>query len=345
MFIYTTGDLLQSDAQALVNTVNCEGFMGKGIAYQFKLQYPDNFKEYQKACKNGSLRPGVLLPYSERNKLIINFPTKDKWRNPSKIEYIESGLDALIELISKLRIESIAIPPLGSGNGGLVWSQVRQLVETKLSRLELTTKIIIYEPSKAYSSRPVQEPKLSTSALVLMDIKQQLSIFNKLRLQKAAYFTNIFLHKAYFKFEKHQYGPYNYAIDLISKDIKAYQSFHELKSTAQARDILYKKIISKSVDSKLSELSSAIKRACDFVNGVTTDHELECLATVCFIVERNYGISSKSIVNEFLAWSEDKASRFNESEIIAAINTLYDAEIFEKSLEGFVLMNPITKHE
>ena len=94
MFFYTTGDLLQSDAEALVNTVNCEGYMGKGIAYQFKLKFPNNNKDYVKACKNGTLRPGKLHVYKESEKIIINFPTKDKWREKSRMEYIEDGLDA-----------------------------------------------------------------------------------------------------------------------------------------------------------------------------------------------------------------------------------------------------------
>ena len=99
MFFYTTGDLLQSDAEALVNTVNCEGYMGKGIAYQFKLKFPNNNKDYIKACKSGVLRPGKLHFYREAGKIIINFPTKDKWREKSQIKYIEDGLDSLILLI------------------------------------------------------------------------------------------------------------------------------------------------------------------------------------------------------------------------------------------------------
>ena len=89
MFYYKTGDLLKNEAEALVNTVNCEGYMGKGIAYQFKLQFPDNNKDYIKACKNGKLQPGKLHFYKEHEKIIINFPTKNKWREKSKIEYIE----------------------------------------------------------------------------------------------------------------------------------------------------------------------------------------------------------------------------------------------------------------
>lgn len=95
MFFYVTGNLLKSDAEALVNTVNCEGYMGKGIAYQFKLQFPENNFNYIKACKSGYLRPGKLYCYREQGKTIINFPTKDKWREKSRLEYIDSGLGEL----------------------------------------------------------------------------------------------------------------------------------------------------------------------------------------------------------------------------------------------------------
>ena len=148
MIIYTTGDLLESSASALVNTVNCEGYMGKGIAYQFKLRYPNNNKDYIEACKTGKLTVGKLHYFNEDGKLIINFPTKDRWRANSKMQYIEDGLDELINLINDKDIKSIAIPPLGSGNGGLIWADVKVLIEQKLSVISKDVQIYIYEPSK-----------------------------------------------------------------------------------------------------------------------------------------------------------------------------------------------------
>lgn len=336
MFIYKTGDLLQSSADALVNTVNCEGVMGKGIAYQFKLRYPNNFKDYRHACQSGELRPGKLHYFSEDGKLIINFPTKDKWRNPSKMEYIESGLNELVPLIHELSIKSIAIPPLGSGNGGLIWSQVRKLIEDKLSETSKRTDIFLYEPSRAYVTRPVQEPHLSTSALVLMEIKSNLNKFSSIRLQKTAYFMNVFSHSQYFKFEKNKYGPYSHSIDIICQNIRAYQSFHE-KSTEDAKIILYRKLVSDSVDEKLSKLRPYIKESCDFANNYPKDHDLECLATVCYLVEKGQAISEQAIITAFLDWSEDKANRFQPSEISNALHILCDCGIVDKNLEGYYL--------
>lgn len=336
MFIYKTGDLLESPAEALVNTVNCEGYMGKGIAYQFKLRYPENFKDYQRACRSGELRPGKLHYYSEDGRLIINFPTKDKWRNPSKMEYIETGLRELEALIYRLSIKSIAIPPLGSGNGGLVWARVRMLIEDRLKVISKETDIYLYEPSKAYVTRPVQEPVLSTSALVLMEIKAGLNIFSSLRLQKAAYFMNVFSHSQYFKFKKHKYGPYSHSIDVISRNIKAYQSFHE-KNSEEAKAILYKKIISSTVDEKLNSLLPYIELACKFVNEFPNNHDLECLATVCYLVETEQMRSEGEVVDSFLGWSEDKANRYHKEEIVDALQILYDRGIIDKNLEGYYL--------
>ena len=119
--------------------------MGKGIAYQFKMRFPEMNAEYVKQCKSHKLRPGILHTYFEGTKLIVNFPTKDKWREKSKMDYITSGLDALVTLIKEKQIPSIAIPPLGSGNGGLIWSEVKQLIIEKLSSLEDAVDIYVYE--------------------------------------------------------------------------------------------------------------------------------------------------------------------------------------------------------
>lgn len=146
MIKYMTGNLLKSSADALVNAVNCEGAMGKGIALQFKNAYPEMFKEYRKLCKKGKLHPGWLHTYTKSGKVIINFPTKDKWRNLSKLWYIERGLDELAALIPKLPIKSIAIPALGCGFGGLDWKIVRELIEKKLARVSDAVDIYLYEP-------------------------------------------------------------------------------------------------------------------------------------------------------------------------------------------------------
>lgn len=337
--IYTTGDLLKSNTEALVNTVNCEGYMGKGIAYQFKLKFPLNNEDYIKACKSGELTIGKVHHYIEHDKIIINFPTKDKWRANSKIEYIDKGLDSLISLINELNIQTISIPPLGSGNGGLIWSDVKKLIEKKFSVCTGNLEVIIFEPSQNYIQRSSYEPKLSPSGLVLMRFKQLLNKFNTLRLQKAAYFMDVFSDTKYFNFKRHKYGPYDNSISIISRSIKEFQQYHNVKNIDESYTILYNKLISDTTINKLSLLDASIIRACKFVNLIESDHELECLSTVVYLVQEKGSLPLEDIIKEFKMWSEDKALRFSENEIQVAIEKMYDAGVFEKNLIGYQLSN------
>jgi len=152
MIHYQTGNLFESPAEALVNTVNTRGVMGKGLALQFKKIFPLNTRRYEEACKDGSIDIGKILVVRDHSpttgdKVIINFPTKKDWRRPSEYSYIESGLKDLIKVIREENIKSIAVPPLGAGNGGLDWQVVKQMVERHLSSVPID--IFIYEPSEA----------------------------------------------------------------------------------------------------------------------------------------------------------------------------------------------------
>ena len=141
MIYFKQTNLLQSDAEALVNTVNIVGIMGKGIALQFRETFDLNFKLYQKACKAGEVKIGKMFTTETGQltgtKYIINFPTKTNWRSNTKLEYISAGLDDLVKVIREKDISSIALPPLGCGNGGLDWKDVRPLIEAKLLPLSL----------------------------------------------------------------------------------------------------------------------------------------------------------------------------------------------------------------
>lgn len=145
MIIFKTGDLLKDDSQAIVNTVNCVGVMGKGIALQFKRAYPDNFKIYSDSCKRREVCIGRMLVVYTNDKYIINFPTKGHWRDKSKIECIKSGLKDLVCVIKDYNIKSISIPALGSGLGGLNWIDVKDIMYNELSKIE-NVDIFIYEP-------------------------------------------------------------------------------------------------------------------------------------------------------------------------------------------------------
>lgn len=337
MIIYTTGDLLKSSADALVNTVNCEGYMGKGIAYQFKMQFPNNNKDYVKACKTGELQIGKLHYFEEDGKIIINFPTKNKWRAKSKMEYVEKGLDELVKLIERKNIQSIAIPPLGSGNGGLIWNEVKSVIEKKLSAVDENVQILIYEPSQNYVSQPKAEPKLSLSGLVLMDIKDHLKKFDTLRLQKTAFYMDVFSGEQYFNFTRHKYGPYDNSIAIISRNIREFQKYHGVKNTQEAYGILYNKIVSNKVESQLATMQPFIKKAADYVNTFDTNHELECASTITYLLKENGTLSQDEIVTRFKQWSEDKASRFSEDDILTGIDKLQSSQIIANTLVGYEL--------
>ncbi|MDZ8081246.1 MAG: macro domain-containing protein [Nostoc sp. DcaGUA01] len=156
MFEFKQGNLLEEKTEALVNTVNCVGVMGKGIALQFKQAYPENFRLYEQACRVGKVQPGKMFTVATGSllnpKYIINFPTKRHWRNNSKIEDIQSGLVALVQEVQELGITSIAMPALGCGNGGLNWDEVKPLIESAFAQLP-DVQVIIFEPLPQNSTR------------------------------------------------------------------------------------------------------------------------------------------------------------------------------------------------
>jgi O-acetyl-ADP-ribose deacetylase (regulator of RNase III) len=147
---FTTGDLVTADVDALVNAVNCEGVMGKGIALQFKQAWPAMFVEYQTLARAGQVQPGAMQVHHTGSLLgprfIINFPTKRHWKHPSRLDDIHSGLAALTETVRDLDIRSIALPALGCGNGGLHWGDVRPLIEATVHGWSGDVRVVVFEP-------------------------------------------------------------------------------------------------------------------------------------------------------------------------------------------------------
>ena len=155
MIRFTHGNLLDAPAEALINTVNEVGVMGKGIALMFREAFPENTKVYEAACKARTVQVGQVLAVENHAltgpRWIINFPTKKHWRNPSKFEWVESGLRDLVRVLKEKQIRSIAIPPLGCGQGGLQWEQVRPAIEAALAELP-EVDAIVYEPTSEYQN-------------------------------------------------------------------------------------------------------------------------------------------------------------------------------------------------
>jgi O-acetyl-ADP-ribose deacetylase (regulator of RNase III) len=156
MLIFTVGNLFNSKAQTLVNTVNCAGVMGKGVALEFKKRFPEMFEEYHTQCLNGRVMPGVLIVYKKSNPWVLNFPTKEHWKGKSKLTYINQGLQALKTNYQVWNITSLAMPALGCGLGGLDWQDVRPLIEKYLADVEMD--IEVYEPGSSVTKKE-EDPK------------------------------------------------------------------------------------------------------------------------------------------------------------------------------------------
>lgn len=219
MIHYVKGNLFESKAEALVNTVNTVGVMGKGIALQFREAFQENYRVYRNACRNNEFHIGELLVVEDSNlilghKLIINFPTKTHWKLPSEYSYIEQGLTALRKEIINRKIRSIAIPPLGSHNGGLDWPRVRHMIEAILA--DLDCDIILYEPSDIIIERMKSERvKMTPSRAMLLQLFVDLNLNGEFAsvfaAEKLIYFMQRFGAKNYFKidFIPYYYGPYS----------------------------------------------------------------------------------------------------------------------------------------
>lgn len=218
----TQGNLLQAPVEALVNTVNTEGVMGKGIALQFRLAYPDMFKSYADACRAGLVKLGHVDVYDLGGlvtgpRWIFNFPTKGHWRSRSKLADIHSGLDGLIDVVKRLGVRSIAVPPLGCGNGGLDWSDVRPMIESAFAKVP-EIEVLLYPPSGAPEAAAMpnatDRPKMTAgrAALVaLMDryLQSLLDPFvSLLEVHKLMYFMQEAGQDLRLKYVAGQYGPY-----------------------------------------------------------------------------------------------------------------------------------------
>jgi O-acetyl-ADP-ribose deacetylase (regulator of RNase III) len=221
MLRYVRGNMLDAEVDALVNTVNTVGVMGKGIALQFKRAFPENFEAYKRACDRGDLDVGKVFTFDlgrlNPPRYIINFPTKRHWKGKSRIEYIETGLKSLAHEVTRLRIRSMALPPLGCGLGGLAWEEVRALMETELGSIK-DVEILVYEPvgkpAAELMKTATKKPQMTLGrATVLGLMGRYLSammddVVTLLELHKLTYFMQEAGADLRLTFVKGRYGPY-----------------------------------------------------------------------------------------------------------------------------------------
>ncbi|TNF23861.1 MAG: hypothetical protein EP329_26385 [Deltaproteobacteria bacterium] len=330
MIEFVTGNLFDSPAEALVNTVNCVGVMGKGIAYQFKRAYPGMYEEYRRQCGRHEIRPGAVTSFAENGKLIINFPTKDHWRSRSRIEDIVSGLDALRAFLVEREVASVAVPPLGCGNGGLDWAAVRPLVEEKLGGLE-RVHVFVYEPRGSFSAKLAEKPKLSLASYVLVALRSRLQGRSKLALQKMTYFFNVFVGEEYFKFTAHKFGPYNPGLDPMMRKVAEHLEFTGQGPAEMIAAGLDHELAGKAAD-QLRAWLPAIDAVADFCSRHYSD--LEGLATAHAVIHELGPTDLDAVTRRFLSWSEEKAARFGPADVRRAVDVLVAEGLVVPTLLG-----------
>jgi len=346
MIEYKSGDILREDAEALVNTVNCVGVMGRGIALQFKKAFPKNFKAYAAACKNDEVQPGRMFVFEigqwTNPRYIINFPTKRHWRGKSRMEDIDAGLADLVATIRQYGIRSIAIPPLGSGLGGLEWPEVKQRIEEHLASLD-DVQVLIYEPKGAPATdrmvhnREVPKMTAGRAALVeLMDryLRGLLDPFvTLLEVHKLMYFMQEAGEPLRLKYQQAPYGPYAENLRHVLNAIEG----HMVSGYADGGDAPDRPL--KLVPGAVSEATALLERQSDtldrfervsaLVEGFESPFGLELLSTVYWVLKHESPESVDDVVRQTYAWAERKR-QFTPRQIGLAVDVLASRGWVEK---------------
>jgi O-acetyl-ADP-ribose deacetylase (regulator of RNase III) len=316
-------DILAADVEALVNTVNCVGVMGRGIALQFRKAFPENFKAYKAVCDRGELRPGKLFIHEQAQltnpRYIINFPTKKHWKDKSRLTYIDAGLKALVQEVRRLGIRSIAIPPLGCGLGGLQWSDVRPRIERAFSALP-EVHVLLYEPEgtphAADMVKTSQAPKMTVGRAALLGLMNRYlaalmdPFISLLEIHKLMYFMQEAGEGLKLRYTKGIYGPYAENLRHVLSQIEG----HFIQGYADAEDAPDKEIelIPDAVTKAEAFLArhpdthEHFDRVVDLVEGFETSFGMELLSTVHWVAMREGAVTVDQAIEKTHAWSPRK---------------------------------------
>lgn len=331
------GNLLAADADALVNTVNTVGVAGKGVALQFRQAYPENFRAYAKAAEHGEVVPGRMFVWQTghmgRPRFIINFPTKRHWRGDSRIEDIRAGLDDLVECIAKYRITSVAIPPLGCGNGGLQWSDVHRLILEAMQCVD--AEIMLYPPAGAppADEMPVRssKPRMSLGrAAVLMLMKQYRESdwfrLSALEVQKLAYFLQESGVPLDLQFNPAKYGPYaeNLTHALIRMEGHYTRGYGDRSSVPRISVLDGAYESASQFLNNHPKVSDQLAVVASLIEGWENPYGLELLATVHWALTRTRPkLQTRAAVCSYVAeWTPRKAKLFKRAQVDRAIDHL-----------------------
>ena len=323
MIEFTSGDILKCEADALVNTVNCVGVMGRGIALQFKNAFPENFKAYEAACKREAVQPGRMFVFETGQltppRFIINFPTKRHWRGKSRIEDIEAGLVDLARVIREKGIRSIAIPPLGSGLGGLDWSEVRPRIERALEPLE-GVHVLVFEPNGAPTTDKMahvrEVPTMTAGRAALVELIHRYlgglldPFVTLLEVHKLMYFMQEAGEPLRLKYVKAPYGPYAENLRHVLRTVEG----HLIAGYADGGDAPDKPLT--LVPGAIQEASAFLDQHADsrerfervtrLVEGFESPYGLELLSTVHWVMTREGVRQLDDVAARIHAWNPRK---------------------------------------
>jgi len=356
MIEFRTGNLFDAPAEALVNTVNTVGVMGRGVALMFKERFPENFKAYERACKRKEVKLGEVFVTERKDLLgprwIINFPTKGHWRYPSKLDWIERGLDDLVAVISANNIHSVAIPPLGSGNGGLDWAEVRPLIVAALEPLS-DVQVYVYEPTKEYQNvaKRTGVEKLTAPRALIAEMVRRYSILgiecSLLEVQKLGYFLErmTYAHRLKddfrFNFVANKFGPYSENLKHLLNGLDG-SYLNADKRLGDAGPFDYIRFVDAKKDRVRAFLTAPeardyrpiLEATTKLIDGLESPFGLELLSTVDWLVSHEAIAPNVTDVREGLAnWAGDeKASRrklklFDERVVAIALEALAGSEL------------------
>lgn len=338
MIEYKCGNILHDEAEALVNTVNCVGVMGRGIALQFKNAFPENFKAYVSACKSNEIRAGNMFVFETGQlanpRYIINFPTKRHWRGKSRMEDIRAGLKSLVKTIHQYDIRSIAIPPLGSGLGGLDWSEVKACIEVAVAPLS-DVNVVIYEPADILTPEKIsctrEVPTMTPGRAALVELmRRYLSglldpCITLLEVHKLMYFMQEAGESLRLTYKKALYGPYAENLRHVLNAIEG----HLISGYADGGDKPDKqlKLVPGAIEDATHFLQECAttrarsERVSELVEGFETPFGLELLSTVHWVIKHDNIRSLDDVVHSIHTWNRRK-QQFTKRQIELAMKVL-----------------------
>jgi len=335
MILFEKNNIMNVKAEALVNSVNLTGVMGKGVALAFREAFPENYKLYRKACETGDIDIGKIFVTETGQlfpKYIINFPTKKHWRFPSKYEWVEAGLKSLKEWLRKNQISSIGLPPLGSGNGKLDWKHVKVMITNALKEFENHLEIIVLEPSEQFATKPVlvkTNSKLTPARAMLLFILSRYQVMgyeiNLLVIQKIAYFLQRLGEPLRLKFEKGYYGPFAYnlipVLKAMRQDYISYKSLDDAKPSTVIRqnNTKIKEVEEYFEDNLTQHQKDNVEKTLSLIKDFETPFGLELLGTLDYIfTQKKKILNSQEVLSELKDWTDRKQKLFKKYHIDVA---------------------------